>query len=221
MRTALAVVMLVIAALPASAHRLDEYLQGSLISIEKNRLNAEMTLTPGVAVYPFVISSIDLDGDGTISETEQRAYAAKVLHDLSLSIDDRHLTPHLTSLRFPTTNEMKEGRGEIHLNFSADLPEGGRTRKVTLENHHQSRISAYQVNCLLPQDPAIRIATQNRNYSQSLYALEYVQTNSLSIDSWSSRMGWPGALALLLFMRMGLLWRRRTPAIKSVEVTPL
>ncbi len=49
MRLPLAAALLIVAAgVPVSAHRLDEYLQGTIISVEKNRLQAQMTLTPGV-----------------------------------------------------------------------------------------------------------------------------------------------------------------------------
>ena len=47
-----AVLIVLFAASPAHAHRLDEYLQGALISVEKNRVDAQLTLTPGVAVFP-------------------------------------------------------------------------------------------------------------------------------------------------------------------------
>ena len=109
---------------------------------------------------------------------------------------------------------MKEGRGEIRLEFTADLPRGGRTRKLTIENHHQSRISAYQVNCLVPRDPHIRIAAQNRNYSQSLYQLEYVETDvrsdSAVFASWAGDGLAPlAALALLLLTRVVFLRRQR------------
>jgi hypothetical protein len=73
---------------------------------------------------------------------------------------------------------MKEGSGEIQLEFSAELPRGGRNRALTLENHHQSGISAYLVNSLVPKDPEIRITAQNRNYSQSFYRLEYEQKDA-------------------------------------------
>jgi hypothetical protein len=206
--------ILVLAGMPASAHRLDEYLQGTIISVEKNRVQAQMTLTPGIAVFAKLFAYIDRDADGVISETEQRAYAAQVLRDLSLTIDGHLLTPHLLSIRFSSTDEMKEGRGEVQLDFNADLPRGGRSRKLTLENHHQSRISAYQVNCLVPRDPNIRIAAQERNYSQSVYRLEYVQTDVrsdlLSFASWSGRVGWLGTIALLLFTGLALVWRRAT-----------
>ena len=102
---------------------------------------------------------------------------------------------------------MKEGRGEIRIEFSAEVPRNGPNRKLTLENHHQSRIAAYQVNCLVPRDPDIRIVAQNRNYSQSLYELDYVQAGVHS--GWSADQVWVGAVALLLFARFAFLWRRR------------
>ena len=205
--------MLVLAATPAFAHRLDEYLQGTLLSVGKDRLQAEMTLTPGVAVFPLLIPQIDRDADGVISEAEQRAYAARVLGDLSLSLDGRRLAPRLLSMRFPTPGEMQEGRGEIQLTFEAALPRGGRKRKLTLENRHQSRIAAYQVNCLVSQDPHIRIAAQNRDYLQSHYELEYAETDvasePLGLGLWSGPVKWLGPIVLLLMARLAWLWRPR------------
>jgi hypothetical protein len=199
-----AVAIFVLAAMPAFAHRLDEYLQGTLLSIEKERVQAEMTLTPGVAVVPILIASIDADTDGIFSEAEQRAYGARVLRDLSLKIDGQRLTPHLISIRFPVMDEIKEGRGEIRLEFDADLPRGSGNRTLTLENHHQSGIAAYQVNCLVPHDPEIRIRAQNRNESQSIYRLEYLQNGASAI--WP-RFGVAAILALILFARLAYFWR--------------
>jgi hypothetical protein len=210
MRNTLAVAVLVLVGMPAFAHRLDEYLQGTILSIEKSKLQAYMTLTPGVAVASFLIASIDTDGNGVISETEQRAYAGQVLRDLSLKVDGYHLTPQLLSLQFPTVDAIKEGRGEIQIEFNASLPPGGHNRKITLENHHQSRISAYQVNCLLPRDRNVRIAAQNRNYSQSLYQMEYVQADvgfvPSFLASWSGCFMWLGSsIVVLLFTRFVLV----------------
>ena len=210
MRSTLAVAMVVLG-MPALAHRLDEYLQGAIFEVDKDHIRARMSLTPGVAVLPSVITSIDTDGDGKISEAEQHAYGGRVLRDLSLSIDGNGLTPRLLSLRFPTMDEMKEGRGEIRLEFDADLPRGSGRRTLTFENHHQSSIAAYQVNCVVPSDPDIRIVKQDRNYSQSFYQLEYLQTGAGSdpaFASWS-RVGWLVAVALLLFARLVYYFRRR------------
>jgi hypothetical protein len=207
MRTTMAALILLLAPAPAPAHRLDEYLQATMISIGTDRLEAEITLTPGVAVFPMLIADIDRDADGVVSEAEQRAYGRKVLRDLLFTIDGRRLRPQLRSMQFPSLDEMREGRGGIRIELTADLPRGGAGRKLVFENHHRSGIGAYLVNCLVPRDPDIRIVAQNRNYSQSVYQLDYVQT--AAAVWWSGEKGGLGALALLLLVRFALLWQRR------------
>src|SRR5437764_3773954 len=99
-RLAAAGALLLPLATTASAHRLDEYLQATTISVEKDRVQAQIRLTPGVAVFPIVLANIDTDADGVISEAEQRAYAERVLGDLSLTIDGHQLRVRLVSLKF-------------------------------------------------------------------------------------------------------------------------
>jgi hypothetical protein len=197
----------------ATAHRLDEYLQATLISVEKNRIQIEVRLTPGVALFPMVLAMIDTNADGLISESEQMVYAERVVRDLSVTLDGDRLRPRLLSSKFPEAAEMKEGRGEIQLEFGADLPRNGPNRRLIFENHHQSRIAAYLVNCLVPRDPDIRLTAQNRNQSQSLYELDYVQagvrSEAFSFAWWSGARGWLGTAALLLLARLAMLWRQR------------
>ncbi len=213
----LAAVVLLLAGTLALAHRLDEYLQGTIIAVDKDRVNVEMTLTPGVAVFPALIADIDLDGDGVISGIEQRAYAGRVLGDLSIAIDGHALTPHLLSVQMPPIEEMKEGRGGIRIEFDAALPSGGSHRKLTFENHHESRVAAYQVNCLVPRDPDIRIIKQNRNYSQSIYELEFEQSevrSQVAGGTSSSGLGTPvGTIALVVIAGLAWLWRRSTGGV--------
>src|SRR5437762_761051 len=169
MKTKLSAIVAILLSLaaPSFAHRLDEYLQATIFSVEKDRVQASVRLIPGVAVFSTVLASIDTNADGVISEAERHAYAERVLRDLSLSLDGNRLKPRLVSVNFPRTEEMKEGLGEIQIEFAADLPSGDRNRKLIFENHHQSRISAYLVNCLVPRDPNIRVVAQNRNENQS------------------------------------------------------
>jgi hypothetical protein len=197
----------------ASAHRLDEYLQATLLSIEKDRVQASMRLTPGVAVSAFVLAGIDTNGDGVISETERRAYAERVLRDVSLKIDGQVARLGLLSVEFPGVEEMKGGLGEIKIEFSADLPRSARDRRLVFENHHQSGISAYLVNCLAPSDADIRIVAQNRNERQSFYQLDYAQggaaSDALRLRWWQDVPAWPCAAVLLMLVRLAFLWRRR------------
>jgi hypothetical protein len=191
---------------PLGAHRLDEYLQATLISVEKNSIQAQIRLVPGIAVFPVVLAGIDTDRNGVISEAEQRAYAHRVLQDLSLSMSGDRLSPQLVAMKFPAVEDMKEGLGEIQLEIKAELPAGSGNRKLIFENRHQRRIGVYLVNCLVPRDPAIKITAQNRNYTQSLYELDYVQASAHSDPV--SIAGWSG-IALLLFTRLAYLSRQR------------
>jgi hypothetical protein len=174
----------------AAAHRLDEYLQATIFSVEKDRVQASMRLIPGVAVSSVVLADIDTNADGVISEAEQRAYAVKVLRDVSLKIDGQPLRPQLLSVEFPKIADVKEGLGEIHIDFSAHLANSGPNRRLIFENHHYSRISAYLVNCLVPGSRDIQIVAQNRNEVQSFYQLDYVQASS-STDGPLRTMGAP------------------------------
>ena len=219
-RLAAAGAILLLVGTPAAAHRLDEYLQATTISVEKDRIQAQIRLTPGVAVFPIVLANIDTDADGVISEAEQRAYAERVLGDLSLTIDGDRLRLRLVSLNFAKIEEMKGGLGEIQLEFRADVPTGGTNRRLMFENQHQSRIGAYLVNCLVPGDPDIRITAQSRNYQQSLYHLDYMQADGRSgprsSASWSSSWGWLGTAALLLFAWFAFVWRRARTANDAI-----
>src|SRR5437879_5677381 len=99
----------------AFAHRIDEYLQATLLTIETNRVQASMRLIPGVLVASSVIAGIDSNGDGAFSESEERAHAKRVLGDLSITIDGKNVQPVLASWSFPEPAQMREGLGEIHI----------------------------------------------------------------------------------------------------------
>jgi hypothetical protein len=165
---------------PAAAHRLDEYLQATILSVENDRIQASMRLVPGVAVSSAILASIDTNADSVISETERRAYAERVLRDVALSVDGHALRPELLSVDFPPVEAIKEGLGEIKIEFAATLMPGGANRKIVFQNHHQPAISAYLVNCLAPQNRDIRVIAQHRNENQSFYELDYAQTGARS-----------------------------------------
>jgi hypothetical protein len=169
--------LVILLALPgiAGAHALNEYLQATILSVDKNRVQASMRLVPGSAVLPAVLAQIDLNKNGVVSKAEELAYAKRVLGDLKLSLDGHPLAPRLVKVRFPPLELMKEGLGEIRVDFTADVPPGSGVRKLAFENHHQSHISAYLVNSLVPKDPGVHLAAQHRNADQSVYQLDYTQ----------------------------------------------
>ena len=161
-------------ATPAFAHRLDEYLQATLISIERDRIHAQIRLAPGVAVFPVVFAGIDTNADGVLSADEQRKYAERVLCDLSLTIDGSRIPLTLAAWRYASSQDLEEGLGDIRIDFEALVPSGSGSRWLTFENRHHRRISVYLVNLLVPRDHDINIAAQSRSDDQSYFRLDYV-----------------------------------------------
>jgi len=204
--------LVLLTAAPAGAHRLDEYLQATTIAVEKGRVEAEIRLAPGIAVFPIVFADIDGDSDGVASAAEQQTYAQRVLGDLSLSAEGRRLPLRLVSSTFAPKALLQEGRGEIQLRFEADVPGTAAKRRLTFENHHQSRIGVYLVNGLIPRDPDIQLIAQQRNQDQSFYQLDYTDASApagtRSFASWSEPWGWVDGALMALIAGLVLIRRR-------------
>jgi hypothetical protein len=159
----------------AFAHRIDEYLQATILSLETNRVQASLRLIPGVLVSSSLIASIDSDGNGVFSASEERAYVQRVLGDLSITIDGNIVQPALVSSSFPQAAQLRDGLGEIHIEYTINLPPGGHNRSLILTNHHLNRTSVYLTNVLVPQNHGLQILAQKRNQQQSRYELDYRQ----------------------------------------------
>src|SRR5436305_506263 len=135
MRKVLAIGIVFSLGSPAFAHRLDEYLQASIISLEKDHVEVSMRLVPGVAVSSTVLAGMHANSKGVISEPEQLSYAEQVLRDVSVKVDEVDLHPRVVSVEFPSVARIKEGMGEIRIGLAAPLLVGGGTnRKLVWEN---------------------------------------------------------------------------------------
>src|SRR5580658_4666732 len=71
----------------AAAHRLDEYLQATLIGVTPDGIDVQIQLTPGVAMLPVLMAVIDRDRDGRISPEEEQAYVGQVAREVELQVD--------------------------------------------------------------------------------------------------------------------------------------
>ena len=162
----------------ASAHRIDEYLQATIVSLEPHRMQASMRLIPGVLVSSSVVVQIDSNGDGVFSESEERAYAQRVLGDQSITIDGQGVEPRLVSCSFPQPAQLRDGTAEIHIEYAADLPSGGAYRSLVLANHPLSHASVFLVNVTVPETRDLEILAQKRDGRQTRYEVDYRQTGS-------------------------------------------
>src|SRR5687768_9304186 len=76
---------------PVFAHRLDEYLQATLVTIEPETLRLQINLTPGVAVAEQVLAVIDTDRDGVVSTNEANGYTDRLQRQLLVKLDDQEV----------------------------------------------------------------------------------------------------------------------------------
>src|SRR5215471_10351100 len=98
-----------------AAHRLDEYLQATMIGVTRDAIDVEIQLTPGVAMLPVLMAVIDQDRDGRISGEEERAYAGRVTREVALRVDGVPAPLSLIESSFPAVEAMREGLGTIRL----------------------------------------------------------------------------------------------------------
>jgi hypothetical protein len=205
--------LLLAVASPAFAHRVDEYLQATTISVEKGRIALQLRLAPGIEVFPKVLALIDTDRDGAIAEAELRAYAERLATELTLSVDGTRLPLRLVSSRMEALEALQDGRGTLEVAFDAVVPRGGVNRRLVFENHHQRAMAEYLVNGLVPRDPEIRLGTPHRSVDQSMYQLDYAQagiaSQPASVPRATGVFAWVAALALLLFAGFTSVRRHR------------
>jgi len=203
---------LVLLALPfsASAHRLDEYLQSTFVAIEPEGIKLQMNLTPGVAVAGPVLALVDRDGNDVISTNEAAAYAELVRRKLTLRLDQRALDLTLTVSEFPATEELCGGSGIIQLEFLATPgPFKPGAHELMLENRHQTNLSVYLVNAVLPKSSAIKITRQTRNENQSVGRIEFIFQTASADQPDAKRIVLPLIAALVVLGATAIIWWKR------------
>jgi len=203
---------------PAGAHRLDEYLQATRLSIDVERVRLEIDLTAGVAVAPEVFASIDTNRDGQISDPEGDAYARQMLRSVVLSVDGRPAPVTLIEIRFPQFREMSLGVGTIQVRAAANVSATGAGRhQISYLNTHRSKGSVYLVNALVPADPRIQIAGQQRDPAQHQLTLDYTVRADAS---WARTGSLLAALAMAGVLGMTRRPRTNAAGYRATAVTP-
>ena len=158
----------------AQAHRLDEYLQATRVSVSPDRVELRLDLTPGVSVLPELLPRMDANHDGRISRKEQRAYARTVIQDLSLTLDDKPRSVKPERIDFPSEAAIREGEGVIRMRATARFPRcTPGHHDILFRNRHLPGISVYQVNALQPGNKTIEIIRQIRDERQQEYRLQF------------------------------------------------
>jgi hypothetical protein len=209
--TLVVLISLLVCPTSIGAHRLDEYLQATLVGIDANRVNLEIDLTPGVSIAGQVTGWIDTNADGQLSPVEGLAYAHEVLKSVALTVDRRPVALTIRDVELPTISDMSAGIGAIRLRASAELAATANGRhELAVVNTHRPQASIYLANALVPSDRRIQIVTQQRDRDQHRLTIAYdiETTGALRRISWVA--GALGLLGMAAVVRGGLgRFRRR------------
>jgi hypothetical protein len=168
-----------------SAHTLDEYLQATRVSFDRNQVSIEMDLTPGSNIAASVTTLIDADRNGIVTPAEARAYGQAVMGDLIITLDRRPLLLSLQRIEVPPLEELADGGGAIRLRAGASaaiVPPG--RHEIELRNHHLPDLSVYLVNALLPADREVTVMAQRRDARQSSAVIEYQVRRAIDRGAW-------------------------------------
>jgi hypothetical protein len=174
-RRSVALVAVLFSATPARAHRVDECLQCSFVSIAPDHVAVSLTLAPGIETAPALIAQIDANRDGAISALEASNFARLVCSRLSLEIDGRFVALQPVRHEFPSVADLNTGFALISLDFAAAaVPLKTGTHHVRFRNDHHPESSVYLANVLLPANPAVQLGRPARDDSQQTLAFSFV-----------------------------------------------
>ena len=199
-----------LAAAPASGHRLDEYLQATRIDIGLDRVLVEVDLTPGASLAADVLSSLDSNGDGTIDFDEERAYVGGFLERFELAIDGKRRTLSPVSAHFPPPGDLLDGAGVIRLTLTADGDVAWGRHRLVLQNLFRSDVGVYLANALRPTAREITVSTQRRDSKQHELEIDYlIEGRGLPQATWG--------LGVAVLLGLNVWWRRRDRTLFMAE----
>jgi len=176
----------------ADAHRLDELLQATRISVDASSIQIELALSPGVDVADGFIQSIDLNHDGTLDDGEVRDFGRHVAGALTLSVDRHALPLSVAQWQVEPIDALRQGIGTIRLVARAEAGVASGRHVLMFGNQFQPAGSVYLVNALTPADSHIHFGQPQRDAQQRTFTIDYVRN-----ASWSAVV-WPAVAAALI-----------------------
>jgi hypothetical protein len=157
-----------------SAHRRDEPLQAARIGVERDRVDVELDITPGIDVAGAFVAAIDGDHDGVLSEPERDTFARHAIGDLAFAIDLEAHALHLRSARFPDVASLRRGEGTIRLQSRATFTEqDAGAHHLRFVNATGLSQSAYLANALVPDSRRVTVTAQHRSVDQRDITIDY------------------------------------------------
>ena len=133
----------------ALAHPLDEVVQGAYLTLSPGTVQLELDLTPGEKVAATVLKALDANGDQSISEAEAKAFAQRVLEQLSLSLDRKALRWTLDKVTAPPYQNLKLGSDTLKIYAIAKRTDQTGEHTLVYHNRYQPAKSQWTANIFL------------------------------------------------------------------------
>ena len=93
------------------------------LRIERANVHVDWYAVPGEEIADRAFDLIDANADGTISNAEGRAYAAKRLKTITVRIDGKVVKPALRNVFISDRKQMRSGLGNVEFVFDYPFPE--------------------------------------------------------------------------------------------------
>jgi hypothetical protein len=165
----IAAAALVLALLPmrAEAHPVDEVVQGAYITLAPGVVRLELDITPGTEVSDSVLRAIDANRDKTISNTEARAYAERVLKLSVLTLDGAPAAWTIENLVVPAYDALRAESDTLKIYAVASRPERSRPRRLAYLNWYEPGKSNCIANIFLQPGDGWRYTVDAQKHSDN------------------------------------------------------
>ena len=144
-----AVLLLVLVAYGAEAHRLDEVVQGAYLTLAPGEVRLELDVSPGMEVAGTLLRALDTDADRTITEAEARGYAQRVLAQSTLTLDGVALSWTLDKVVVPAYPNLELGSDTIRIHAVAKRSDDAGAHTLTYQNSYQPAAGRHMANVFL------------------------------------------------------------------------
>jgi hypothetical protein len=198
----------------ARAHRLDELLQATQISITRDLVRIDVYLTPGASLASDIIHRVDPNHDGVVDGDEAARYGRAVVQALRVDVDGVRKPVTLAGVEFPPLEDIDQGVGTISVRSNVAVEgRADEQHRLLFENSFEPDRSVYLVNVLRSETSEVLVGSQTRDLRQQSMRVSY------EITTWRGRV----RTALALLVAGAALWfgawrLRRSPVLETGQV---
>lgn len=121
----------------ASAHPVDEVVQGAYLLVGPGTVRLQLEITPGPAVSRTVVRVLDANGDGVMTRVEKQAYGLRVLSQCGLSLDGQPVAWRFDQIGVPAYGMLQQQAGTVQLFAHATMTGDARGRRLVFRNAYR------------------------------------------------------------------------------------